>query len=587
MVRTYVRKTTRGNWSPATMKKAIQAVSTRGVRKAAKEFGIPKSTLERHAKGKVTSPGDLRLGSLQPVLLGFEDELKDYIFKMQAMFFGLTLQDLRELAFNLADRNKIQHPFNTEKRMAGQTWVQGFLRRHPDVSVRMPEATSLSRAAGFNRVQVGRFFDKLKGIFTENQMTPDRIFNVDETGITSVQKPCKVLSKKGLKQVGKVTSAERGKTVTAVCAISATGVYIPPVLIFPRKRMVDTLMNGAPTGAKGFVTDSGWIDKNVFLKWLQHFSEHVRPSKENKVCLVLDNHCSHTSLEAIDFCRENGIILMSIPPHTSHRTQPLDRTVYGPLKTFYNQEIDKWMVSHPGQRVTDYDLCTLFGAAYTRTASVEKAVKGFESCGIWPFNPDVFSENDFAPAEVTDNTGLQEAGASHPSSEQASTASPAPGESEVANTRNTSTLSAEHDCQEANASAPLLVPGTSTGPAEESHVSPFDIAPLPKSPQVAQRKRKAKQAEELTSSPYKKALLEAGTLRKGKGKGKGKKLRAQSGQSKKKETPQASQSTDACFYCSEAYAEGGWIQCTECKRWAHDACAGVDDATTDFVCEFC
>jgi hypothetical protein len=82
--------------------------------------------------------------------------------------------------------------------------------------------------------------------------------------------------------------------------------------------------------------------------------------------------------------------------------QPLDITLYGPNKTAYNVECSKFMTSHPGKRITIYDQGALFGAAYLRVATMDKAVNGFRSTGLWPYNPDIFSENDFMAAAITD-----------------------------------------------------------------------------------------------------------------------------------------------------------------------------------------
>jgi hypothetical protein len=116
----------------------------------------------------------------------------------------------------------------------------------------------------------------------------------------------------------------------------------------------------------------------------------------------MDGHQSHKSLKVIEFARQNFVTLVTIPPHTSHRLQPLDLTFFGPLKKAIWHEMDKWMTSNPGKRITDYDLCSLFTPAYMRVASVEKAVNGFSSAGIWPYNPDKFSDDDFAPSTVTE-----------------------------------------------------------------------------------------------------------------------------------------------------------------------------------------
>jgi hypothetical protein len=111
------------------------------------------------------------------------------------------------------------------------------MQRHPELSLRAPEPTSIARACGFNKPQVQLFFDNLKTIRKKHNIELDNIYNVDETGIqTSAKKPPKVISTKGKKQVGSISSAERGQLVTALCCCSASGKFIPPALIFPRKK---------------------------------------------------------------------------------------------------------------------------------------------------------------------------------------------------------------------------------------------------------------------------------------------------------------------------------------------------------------
>jgi hypothetical protein len=83
---------------------------------------------------------------------------------MQQRFYGLSLTDVRQLAFQLAERNNIDVPFSKVTQLAGKDWMSGFLRIHKTISLRTPEATSLSRATGFNRVQVGKFYNLLKSV---------------------------------------------------------------------------------------------------------------------------------------------------------------------------------------------------------------------------------------------------------------------------------------------------------------------------------------------------------------------------------------------------------------------------------------
>ena len=89
---------------------------------------------------------------------------------------------------------------------------------------------------------------------------------------TSAKRAPKVISLKGRRQVGVIASAEKGKTVTALCCGNAVGKFLPPALIFPRKRMNNPrLMDGAPAGCLGMCSQSGWVNTEDILQWLQPF----------------------------------------------------------------------------------------------------------------------------------------------------------------------------------------------------------------------------------------------------------------------------------------------------------------------------
>ncbi|KAI8761706.1 tigger transposable element-derived protein 6 [Biomphalaria glabrata] len=108
----------------------------------------------------------------------------------------------------------------------------------------------------------------------------NQIYNVDEKGITTVQSNnAKIIALKGKKQIGVLSSAERGRTVTTVICMSAAGEYVPPMFIFPCQRMKMEQMDGAPPGSIYTCHKTGWIQLDLFTQWFRHFIHFVKPSQ--------------------------------------------------------------------------------------------------------------------------------------------------------------------------------------------------------------------------------------------------------------------------------------------------------------------
>jgi hypothetical protein len=131
----------------------------------------------------------------------------------------------------------VVHNFDRSSRQAGKDWLQHFMKRNPEVSLRKSERMSLNRIGEFNEVEVKRFLINLEIPIEIYRFRENKIYNVDETDVSTVQKPKHVLGPEGQKRVGAAVSCERGKTVTVVCAFCAGGDFIQPMFIYPRIRM--------------------------------------------------------------------------------------------------------------------------------------------------------------------------------------------------------------------------------------------------------------------------------------------------------------------------------------------------------------
>ncbi|XP_057294584.1 uncharacterized protein LOC130623104 [Hydractinia symbiolongicarpus] len=252
-----------------------------------------------------------QLGPIRTVLIEVQEtDLESYILALDNSFYGLSINKPRRVIYKYGERNKIKHPFNKAHQMAGGDFVSRFLKRRQTLSLRKPEVVSLTKQ------NLHPYFENLKTVLEKINITPHRIFNVDESGLTCVHKPIK-----GKRVVATATSGKRGVTTTVVCC-SATGSYVPPMRTFKCKRKRPDITEGAPVGTLNEVSYSGLINTELFMAYLKNFAEHTKPTKDDCVLLILDGHRSHTkNIALIDFARDNDIEFVSLPPHTSHKLQ--------------------------------------------------------------------------------------------------------------------------------------------------------------------------------------------------------------------------------------------------------------------------
>nr|CAH7729490.1 unnamed protein product [Callosobruchus chinensis] len=588
MPRKRIRKTSRGEHDISLYSNAYDEVKLGvSLRKAAKKYGINYVSLLRY-KQKRNAIDDDNHGQVD-ITMGYvahnrvfsEDQeriLASYLIRCAEIYFGLSTKEVRKLAVEVTMKYNLKAPSSwIENGMAGEEWFRSFMKRNPELSVRVAQATSLSRATSFNRYNVNAFLDNLQIVMDRDHFEPQDIYNVDETGVTTVQKPDRVVARRGTKQVGALTSGERGTLVTLAFAANALGNSIPQCSCFLES---DTKSISSEMGQWG-----QWVQEihQVFLK---HLQKHTNASLSRKILLTLDNHSSHIHINSLDFCKDNGIVLLSFPPHCTGKLQPLDRSVYGPLKKAINTACDGWMRNHPGKTMTFYDIPSIIKIAMPVALTQANIQAGFRNTGIFPFNRDIFQEVDSAPSLVTDRPNpntLEEA--TVPNVQIALTPD---GQSHQLPQPN------RFSCDAALHQNSEPIPSTS----KQILFSPEAVRPYPKAPprKPGTRGRKTKKSEIYTDTPVKEAVRQEyedrqkrlsnkqirknvfdppaeNTSEKGKGKCRG------TAKKKKNITPPDSSEEDEyyCIICLEAYSASRsrerWIQCQGgCKQWSHVAC---------------
>lgn len=459
------------------------------IRKAASLYKIPPMTLtdairrsKQGNKGVKYCPPNLEK---KVFTSSVEGNLAEYLKTTSAMYHGLTPGQVRQLAYEYAVANKINHPESWNiNRAAGKDWFTGFMERNSSLSIRKPESTSLARITAFNRYTVGSFFEKLETIMKREKFESHRVFNLDETGISSTPKMPKLITTKGCHQFGQVVSRERGELVTMVGIVSASGNALPPGFVFPRVRFDERkMMAGATAESLGMVHKSGWMTSNNFLNVMKHFVKYSCSSLDNKSLLIMDNHESHISYDAVQYAKDNGVVILTIPPHTSNKLQPLDVSIYGPFKNYFGRQVQSWMIANPGKTLTIYDLPKLACDSWTSACTPANVKNGFLKTGILPFNPDTFQDADFLGSSVSDR--------------------PLPSNGNDCSVDDSNIVEMQSATTSTNDEA-------MQGPSNPMEVSFEDIRPYPKAPprKVSNRGRKPGRTMIATDTPEKNLLLE-------------------------------------------------------------------------------
>jgi hypothetical protein len=221
----------------------------------------------------------------------------------------------------------------------------------------------------------------------EHGIADEDTWNFDESGfimgkissqlvVTGLEKP---------RKQKKLQPSDR-EWVTLVQGASATGRVIPPFLIFAGKVLITSWFADLPCDWIITVSPTGWINNDLALAWLKHFNAHTKTSSIRAYrLLIINGHDSHCSVDFQDYCKENKIIALCMPPHSSHLLQPLDVVPHSLLKRHYGDGISL-LARSCIYYVNKETFLPAFKEAYKKTFTPENVRAGFRGAGLVPYD---------------------------------------------------------------------------------------------------------------------------------------------------------------------------------------------------------
>ena len=315
--------------------------------------------------------------------------LASTIKRFQLSGFPLTVGRVCQLAYQYATVNQIPG-FSNEQQAAGQKWLNGFLKRHSEITLRKAQNLSIARAMGANPTVISNWFELLKKIMdTCNITTLHQIWSGDETGIQNVPKEVKVLGLKKIRTFQQV-SMEQGEMSTILSFVNAAGQVCPPMVIHKSQWVQETWRMKALGDMQLAATDRGYITKSRFHHYGVSFIKYLKQEglANHKNLLIVDGHKSHLyNLPFYEVMRENNVEVLTIPPHTSHVLQPLDSIPFTQFKKHWEKNLRRYNILHSGHSLNKVDFWDVFTPSWNNAMCCKNIMAGFRNTGIYPYNP--------------------------------------------------------------------------------------------------------------------------------------------------------------------------------------------------------
>ena len=353
-------------------------------RALADHSGAARSTLHHRAQGR---PSLKQKAEGQQYLTPWEERalLK---FLLQTADFGqpVRIKSIPSLAYSVTQQRP---PTNRPVKPPGRHWAKAFEKRHLVLQARRVKALDWNRHEKNIYTKITHGFEVIGKVLQDPVILAENVYNMDETGVMlSMPGSVKVLTGKDDVRGYRGVRIKRN-TVTAIECISADGRYLTPMIIWPATTYRSNWTTFPTPGWQYACSESGYTDSKISLEWLKQIFDPQTKERANQKprVLICDGFGTHETLEILEYCFENNLVLCRLPSHTSHKLQPCDVAVFATLKSAYREQVDR--LERGGVNAIGKEHFTSLYSGTREIAFTPKNIKaGFAACGLVPFNPD-------------------------------------------------------------------------------------------------------------------------------------------------------------------------------------------------------
>jgi hypothetical protein len=367
--------------------------------KIAEKFGVDRSTLARRHQ-RVASSRSVKAQNQQALHPQQEQELLRYIERLTRQGLPPTRPMIRRFASDIT------------KKELGKGWVDRFIQRYQvDLISRWADGIDRSRHQADSGLKYKLYFDLLIDKHSQYDIEPHNTYNMDEKGfmLGILTRSKRVFSRRQYEE-GKIKAHIQDgnrEWITLLACICADGSHIEPSLIYQSASgsIQDSWLqafNPDDHRVHFASSPSGWTNNELGLAWLKQVFDRSTKLKAGRSyrLLILDGHGSHLTMDFIEYCDRNRILLAVYPPHSTHTLQPLDVVMFKPLSSAYSAQVASFMERSQGlTSMSKRDFYPMFIAAWETSFKEDTILKAFEATGLSPLNPEGILKRFNQPAQ--------------------------------------------------------------------------------------------------------------------------------------------------------------------------------------------
>jgi hypothetical protein len=360
---------------------ALKQDAKLSVRRAAAIYNVPKSTLHQRRAGRPSRVDTM--ANLQNLTSAEEQVIVMRILELVTRGESPRLEVVADMANSLRKERGLAP--------VGPRWASRFVSRQEELKTVFNRKYDYKRALCEDPKVIQGWFSLVANIKAKYGILDDDTYNFDETGFMMGQISTGVVVTDAEKP-GRAKQVQPGNRewVTVIKGINATGWAIPPYIIFKARQHQSSWYkdDNLPQDWTIAISENGWTTNELGFDWLKHFDRHTKTRTIGTYrMLIIDGHGSHNSTEFTQYCRDQKIVTLCMPAHSSHLLQPLDVGCFGPLKKAYGDEVNKLMRNQINH-ITKQEFLPCFRAAYKKAITLSNIQGGFRGAGLVPFDPE-------------------------------------------------------------------------------------------------------------------------------------------------------------------------------------------------------